>query len=1441
MPFKLKDTDVVTEYVEPSVDTTEEDDLKLDSIPELAEPSTTFKVTQEDTVAEPTFYEETKKFLSDIGEESKNYTLGPVGLAADMTYDATAKGLTGMTQLPWDVLAIGTDVAKSFFEPSESGVLLRLERGGGEFNLDPMSPEDAKIALGYTPETIPEDAPDSLKEFVNWRYESKGTIEALDSTGRMFQDIGERTAQAVDDLIPGTRPEEGSAVDTVTDVMALVGGGAKAGIEGAVAREAKRQVKGAAIPKNLNTPIAGFKTAAPLTKTGKLKEAALSSVDIAKGEALVAGSGTLDSFIGSEEDQGTPLQRRAYLPLEGLLSSLAFDTALAGGRILADNKAGKAVTKQITDLYNKIPKKQLPPAQPGSSIVQDNILQGYLKKKFKYNQDTDGFDTKLFSMIGFNTSIRDQFSFVDNLERQKNKLMNIKQGSRDTLEMASYNDARLMRENNQAISYLMVLGDEGVPYFDKYGVVKLNKNIPTLKMAMGKATKKGAAVEATDEFRAGLDALDNYATIKRNTQGTLQSLITYVDDTNIYASMYTKNPQPWNELMSSFFKGNNALVRAADVDTAKKIVEIRVKEAVKTVPKDHRKAVQQKLNEMVDNASRRSTYTFEEATYFVNKHLKNSPWAKELQQDISKWNSHWLDLQVDAGMISAKTAGDLRAAHPNYLPNFKDERTMGFIDETSKVQGKKNVTELKRRKISTKKNVDPIAANLEYSFVMGNAVTESRVRASLFKWMQQWGGDDWKFFTYADKDKILKAKQSIDSGGKQNFSYEDLLENNIPNEQLINFNTTKIKYNGGELEIPIRNKTLYSVMQAGGGKSTRSQLEVMTSATIGTAMKVFRNLIVYDPSFAVKTFGQEMHDKMINSNAKVLKRLDLGNTMKALIGDVVDPEAYRQFQNNYGFYGVHPFQENRLGHDKMIEKYLRDINGTKTFRRWVVDGADDMLRRVDFAPRVAYYNQLRSIGYTEAEAMSVAKDLGVRFTQRGTIDNLASRALFALPFMRTTVNSIDRFARRWRFEGLKASQGLATSSLVTWVLDKQIGEDGQSLSTQRRAMSIPLSEEETIVVSYGFTTPSYPAHKTISFMTNYMDEVMGGVILDSLEAVDPEMAKAIRKDDPTGARVALEWANWFANVLPKYSVPGYDTYRTLSSGKTADGIPIMSYDLQDKPSELQYNERTSASMKLLGEQLGMSPIKMEYAFNSIVPNVGAMALQMSDHVLAQIGVVPEQPRVRLGEVPFFDRFMQTRNGAMINQLFYNVHAEAANVNRMIEGYKEEAETNPEALDEFDHLTRENSDFLEVYSITKDTQRNIKKYKEYAKALREGYLPEWKNEYDADFFGSAAKRDALFRIKNVITEEQVNAINMIKQVTNGQQMLEVYSIPYSRTIEDMSATFGIKDSIYENSKGEADYDDGAINTYFDTILDESGLKKEENEDWDKFFDQYNSTE
>jgi hypothetical protein len=288
----------------------------------------------------------------------------------------------------------------------------------------------------------------------------------------------------------------------------------------------------------------------------------------------------------------------------------------------------------------------------------------------------------------------------------------------------------------------------------------------------------------------------------------------------------------------------------------------------------------------------------------------------------------------------------------------------------------------------------------------------------------------------------------------------------------------------------------------------------------------------------------------------------------------------------------------------------------------------------ELANRDAIYRNLLEKGESRAEAAYQALNL-INFSRKGA--NQSLRFMLPLvPFLNARIQGLYRMAETQGDP--KALKGvLARGLLLTGVsaaLFAAFGDDDayKDAPIERRLnyYIVPVGDSKVLIP------------KPFEF----------GAIFSTL----PEfLLDAIRKEDgdDLAKATAMTFLNTFSfNPIPQAVRPALEVYTNYDF---FTGRPVEGQREQKLAPGERANAQTNATLKALGREANISPMKAEQLIGGYLGTLGQMALAGMDAVLGASGAVPSKPAGAFGSVPVVSPMIESAFGR-----FYKEGPDAAN-------------------------------------------------------------------------------------------------------------------------------------------------------------------------------------
>lgn len=551
--------------------------------------------------------------------------------------------------------------------------------------------------------------------------------------------------------------------------------------------------------------------------------------------------------------------------------------------------------------------------------------------------------------------------------------------------------------------------------------------------------------------------------------------------------------------------------------------------------------------------------TSETSRNTIRKYEKKYPQFKEWANDVYKYNSNELQNLVDAGFISKETQELFHSMYGDYVPIHRIlEETVEKASKTTKETGA--TSPIKRAKGGYQEILDIENAMAENVIASKKAIRMNELGIELAKSTGK--SSILEEVGYQPKwtpDAIISLNGDVvlNEDGKYLYTI-------YTNGEMKQFNISKELFEGlrkDTLDSKIRNSKTISTLLTPIEKLTKAQRNLLTTYSVGFALnnpiKDFQDGLFYT-KYGASTF-------LKNYTLALQEIANRGEYYKKYM-------ALGGMDNSYFEYGTGIKTEAKG--IKNLFKNIQKINGI-----------------LETAPRLAEYISSIQNGATQNEAMYNAADITTNFKRGGEITKIANR--YGANFLNASVQGLDKFVRT--FTNLNVKSGLnlivkvASMGVLPTLLNGLIYKDDDDYEKLEDYIKdeyylIKISDEGDFI-----RIPKGRVLATISSATRTIIEGAQGDL--DLKSFGSELVKQLAPNNP------LE-DNLIAPI------------KQVVTNKTWYGTDLVPTRLQNQLPKNQYNEKTDNISLWLGENLNISPIKINYLIDQYSGGLGDVILPM---------------------------------------------------------------------------------------------------------------------------------------------------------------------------------------------------------------------------------------
>ncbi|WP_326027721.1 LPD38 domain-containing protein [Vibrio cholerae] len=549
-----------------------------------------------------------------------------------------------------------------------------------------------------------------------------------------------------------------------------------------------------------------------------------------------------------------------------------------------------------------------------------------------------------------------------------------------------------------------------------------------------------------------------------------------------------------------------------------------------------------------------------------------------------------------------------------------------------------------------------------------------------------------------------------------NLSDTDLIEV-IPRPNLMQFkaaDAVQVKIEGENYLVKIADPQLFNAMTQIDMERTNHWL--MTTAR--GAKRLITSAVTVSPEFMLRNFLRDSLSSWAMNKDGFTPIVDsfkgVGKTLRKEGGTIDMMFAGSSFLGGY-INGNDPQAmadsvRKALIRKGLSEREIRDYQNTivtnkdqlnaKMRKGWdkLRKGYMELGEGLENANREAVYEAALKAGKSKAQAVFEAKDL-MDFSMHGS-SKIAMFMGDVLPFFNARLQGLGKLARATKENPVQIAQrgGMIAAASIALALVNGEDERYQELPDWDKDMNwhfwfgdehVRIPKPFEIGVLFG----TFPERiiNTALFEDNMSD-----------------LASAF------GRNLMSTFA---LNPVPQVINPLFEAAINYSQF-TGEPIENMA-DLSLAP-EARYNEKTSITMREIGELTGLSPKKLEHIYNGYLGTVGGYVLSVSDMVARSLGGYGVKPALRPEDLPVIKAFYQGSDRAKSTKYlddFYKMMSEAEELYRTVNDFRKEGR-----FERANELLEERGQILNARKPLKDTQKLIKQLNnEVNLILRDGIL------------------------------------------------------------------------------------------------------------------------
>lgn len=597
------------------------------------------------------------------------------------------------------------------------------------------------------------------------------------------------------------------------------------------------------------------------------------------------------------------------------------------------------------------------------------------------------------------------------------------------------------------------------------------------------------------------------------------------------------------------------------------------------------------------------------------------PILKQLGQEWDQFNERLLDnFGVKEGLITQAARDAMRTENPHYASMRRQftlaEKAAGPKWGTGQsFSGQSAPIKKVSPTGSTRQIVTPIRSAIEQTQAWTNAALRNRSMQEIVKAIQR-DPEAMKGVAEIVKKPSTSYKSLDDAlreGGSEEFL--DLLDNDFrtlfKRTQSGEENIVRAMVNGNPVFVKVHNPEVVKALVGLGNEQAGiilGAMQKLSNATKRGATGLFA------PMFAIKSLGADTVQAAIQSpNAFKHLAVDLPYAFISTLADIAHIPGLRNlaqdFQRSGGEYS------SLLRGERQLKTSVRDLRrypvlspqgvakGTiqavkapfKSLER-VADASENMNRMAAFSRAMKGKERTPE---NVRNALNAARESTVNFSRRGA---WAREMESFIPYQNAAIQGINRLARNFKDPKTAFKVLAGTGTLV--VLPKLIeyarfkdDPDYQMIPARERYRNIIYDKNPDGTFKKQFMPPEYAALGAL------ITDVLSDVIDNDPQAYKGDLDALANAYTPPIVGGALQGLTqgqeagkdpWEKSLWGAANATVAAPFAAVGANQSFTGAPIVPQRLEDLSPRNQFDERTSSVGKLIGEKMGLAPMKVDY-------------------------------------------------------------------------------------------------------------------------------------------------------------------------------------------------------------------------------------------------------
>ena len=579
------------------------------------------------------------------------------------------------------------------------------------------------------------------------------------------------------------------------------------------------------------------------------------------------------------------------------------------------------------------------------------------------------------------------------------------------------------------------------------------------------------------------------------------------------------------------------------------------------------------------------------------KYGNNLEWFDKTAQEIYDFQTRILRMGVDSGNLSEEQFNKITKGHQNYIPfqRVLDEEFGEYEPSLgNKIFSNATINRIVKKMVGSERGIkDPIDSIIKQTFRMVDMVAQNKVArsmASLAEIVPE----------YIQPTKPLMEKITLKDG-----TVEFRPSKQIPDGSIVVFEDGKRKF--------------YKVNPAIAAaiREMRPEQFNFVQKFFQIPASVLRSGATIIPEFWVRNVIRDMHGSLILSEARPIPIIDPIRGMVALIGKTDLHNRWMQSGGSLNMYmdmsdnGMARAQQDLLSNDGKIARYLKNP----------LRLAEDTSLLFEQANRIGVFAAAKRKGMSDTKAAFEARDASLDFARGGTWSKAANRYI---PFLNAGMQGVDKLYRSMRDRPKATTMWAVGTITMPSIILAGYYLFGAPDDEREEYAEIPQWQKDMFWV---FKTDGEWHRVPKPFTLGYIFGSVPERFMQYLANDHPDDGVKLWNDVTLGTISALSPVYDPSALIPPLVKV---TMENVSNYNYFQGRNIYPAWMDDLPASERYSKYTSETSKLIGEELNISPAKIDNALRGTLAGSSQYALSASDFIINEARKwsgeeIPEKP------------------------------------------------------------------------------------------------------------------------------------------------------------------------------------------------------------------------